>query len=178
MSLGDNGIDLAEQEIYHAAVVPNGKEAALAGIDDPLREYGHYVQSGLSSRIRTYRNRHLVRPVTAISLRDLLMRHPSIDLLDMDVQGMEAKLLESVTADHLNAVRLIHVGTHSRKIEDRLRKKFSRIGWKSAFSYPCYSQTNTPFGSISFEDGVETWTHPNEEAMLRHLLLDPVCSSD
>jgi FkbM family methyltransferase len=170
MVFQDNGIDPREHHLCEAAVVPSGHVVRLAGIDDPLHEYGHYVSAGLKSRLRVRRGRHAVREVKAVSLRELLIAHPKIDLIDMDIQGMEDKVIRSVPAEDLDGVRIMHIGTHSRGIEVRLRRMFRRAGWHNAFSFPCYSETRTPFGQVRFEDGVETWVHPEAKDVLELLL--------
>jgi hypothetical protein len=170
MVFQDNGIDPREHHLYEAAVVPGGQVARLAGIDDPLHEYGHYVSSGLKNWLRTRRGRHAVRKVKGVSLGELLIAHAKIDLVDMDIQGMEDKVIRSVTPEDLDRVRILHIGTHSRAVEARLRRTLDRLGWSNAFSFPCYSESQTPFGAVRFEDGVETWVHPQARSELDLLL--------
>jgi FkbM family methyltransferase len=170
MVFQDNGIETRDHHLYEAAVVPGGQVARLAGIDDPLREYGHYVSSGLKNWLRTLRGRHAVREVKGVSLREILLAHPHIDLVDMDIQGMEDKVIRSVSPQDLDRVRILHIGTHSRAVESRLRRTLRRLGWRNAFSFPCYSESQTPFGEVRFEDGVETWVHPQATSELDLLL--------
>jgi len=170
MVFQDNGIETRDHHLYEAAVVPGGQVARLAGIDDPLREYGHYVSSGLKNWLRTLRGGHGVREVKGVSLRELLLAHPKIDLVDMDIQGMEDKVIRSVPPRDLDRVRILHIGTHSRAVESRLRRTLRRLGWRNAFSFPCYSESHTPFGEVRFEDGVETWVHPQATSELDLLL--------
>jgi FkbM family methyltransferase len=170
MVFQDNGIDPRERHLYEAAVVPSGQVARLAGIDDPLREYGHYVSSGVKNWLRARRGRHAVRDVKGVSLRELLVAHPKIDLVDMDIQGLEEKVMRSVTPQDLDRVRMLHIGTHSRAVEASLKRTLHRLGWNNAFSFPCYSVSQTPFGEVRFEDGVETWVHPQAGSGLDLLL--------
>lgn len=170
MAFRDNGIDPGDHDLYEAAVVPWERTVRLAGLNDPSREYGHYVRGDWKDWLRTLRSRHVLRPVKGITLRQLLNAHAKIDLIDMDIQGMEDKVLRSVAAKDLDQVRIIHIGTHSRAIEARLRRTFGGMGWQNAFSFPCYSSTETPFGAVRFEDGVETWVHPQARLELELLM--------
>jgi hypothetical protein len=67
-------------------------------------------------------------------------------------------------------VRILYIGTHSRAVEARLRRKLHRLGWSNVFSFPCYSASQTPFGEVRFEDGLETWVHPQARSELDLLL--------
>ena len=99
-----------------------------------------------------------------------MIAHPKIDLVDMDIQGMEDKVIRSVSAQDLDRVRILHIGTHSRAVEARLRRTPRRLGWRNAFSFPSYSESQTPFGEVRFEDGMETWVHPQARSELDLLL--------
>ena len=170
MVFQDNGIDPRDHHLHEAALVPSGQVVRLAGIDDPLREYGHYVSAGLKNWLRTRRGGHAVREVKGVSLRVLLLAHPKIDLIDVDIQGMEDNVIRSVPPEDLDRVRILHIGTHSRAVEACLQRTLRRLGWRNAFSFPCYSESHTPFGEVRFEDGVETWAHPQATSELDLLL--------
>jgi hypothetical protein len=62
-----NGIDPRDHHLHEAALVPSGQVVRLAGIDDPLREYGHYVSAGLKNWLRTRRGGRAVREVKGVS---------------------------------------------------------------------------------------------------------------
>jgi hypothetical protein len=123
--------------------------ARLAGIDDPLREYQHYVSAGLKNRLRTRRGGYAVREVKGVRLRELLLAHPQTDLVDTDIQGVEDKVSRSVPPQDLDRERILHIGTHLRAVEARLKRTVRRLG---------------------FEDGVETWVHPQATSELELLL--------
>jgi hypothetical protein len=98
-----------------------------------------------------------VERVRAVSLRTLLQPLDLVDLIDADIQGAEADALEPA-ADLLDAkVRRVFVGTHSRDNEERVRAVFNTLGWESVCDYPCASESDTPWGRILFEDGVQVW---------------------
>ena len=93
-------------------------------------------------------------------LTDILPKTERIDLMDIDIQGEELKVISS-SIDELDrrAVRL-HIGTHSHDIETGLRQLLSGHGWKCKADYPCAQTNPTPWGQIDFVDGVQTWINP------------------
>lgn len=167
MSFRDNELDPAEHYVRQAAVMPENGSVGLAGAN--THEYGQYVTLGIRALLPYWRNKHAVRKVEAISFRELLEKYPQVDLIDMDIQGMEAKVLASVSRELLHRVRIIHIGTHSRKIERELTEIFTRLGWLSAFSFPGHSESKTPFGVVRFEDGVQTWVNPSARTAVRQI---------
>jgi FkbM family methyltransferase len=84
----------------------------------------------------------------------------SVDLLDMDIQGAEADVIEA-GLDALNTcVKRVHIGTHSAEIEQRVRAAFQRVGWSSGWDFPVQSEKQTPYGVVKFDDGVQSWINP------------------
>jgi FkbM family methyltransferase len=124
----------------------------------------HYGQT-IASRPTWYRwLRHLVsgkkRRVTAISLDTLLAELPVVDLIDLDVQGAELIVLQGAVERLQKQVRRVHIGTHNRYVEVALRAIFEEMGWEKAFDYPCLATAETDFGTITFQDGVQSWRNP------------------
>ena len=99
--------------------------------------------------------------VPCTTVEDLIAPYPRIDLMDLDIQGLEFKVLEAAI-DVLDAkVRRIHVGTHSARVEHDLRTLFTARGWQKRADYPCATTgVPTPYGDISFGDGVQSWVNP------------------
>src|SRR5262249_46457154 len=98
--------------------------------------------------------------VKAISLNSILEKLERIDLIDADIQGSEAAVFEASTA-LLNArVRKVHIETHSPEQEARLRILFSALSWEPVFDYPAMTTSQTPWGPIHFQGGVQVWTNP------------------
>jgi FkbM family methyltransferase len=160
MNFRDNGLDPGANHLQRAAIAPRGGRVWFAGKDDPKHEYGHYVPLGIGDLIKTVRGRFRSRKVEAVALGTLLDRYPTVDLIDLDIQGMEYEALASVSTKQLQTVRLIHIETHTRKIEGQLKELFDGRGWRNVFCFPCYSQTATPYGSVTFQGGVQTWINP------------------
>jgi FkbM family methyltransferase len=172
MVLRDNDIDPEVHDLRYGAVSDRDREAVLlTGPDPPEKVWGH----------RTIRADELpnwvdlpgykLRTVPGFSLASVLAGCDRVDLVDIDIQGVEHEILEPAF-DTLNAkVSVVHVGTHSTHAEESLRRAFQRHGWHNAFSFPCHNTTDTPFGLVSFTDGVETWVHPTRTDLLDALTL-------
>jgi FkbM family methyltransferase len=164
----DNGVDPAEHELLHAAVsCTSGTISFLVG--QPSSSYGQSISGRASTPGRgtnrapadTQAMANLVSmEVPATPLADILTRHERVDLLDCDIQGHEAEVFACSMDSLTQRVKRVHVGTHSAEIEERLRKLFGEAGWICLGDYAGGGVRATPFGLISFEDGVQTWVNP------------------
>lgn len=146
-------------------------EAAVAGapgrvvfqVGDAVAEYGQAIVGRVSWRTRLQRRRG-TRVVRSITLAQALepAANGIVDIVDLDVQGAEADVLEAAV-DDLERVRCVHVGTHSPEQEQRLRVLFRGLRWRCRTDYP--SRTRIPLTwwgarDVAFEDGVQTWLNP------------------
>jgi FkbM family methyltransferase len=168
--LQDNGVDTQQATLVKAAVAREDGEVWFH-VGAPADWYGQGItsepertESTLGARVaRSVRRRvrgladRGVERVRAVSLRTLLGPLDRIDLIDADIQGAEADVIEPA-ADLLDAkVRLIYVATHNADNEDRVRRVFNRLGWESVWDYPSGAESDTPWGRILFEDGAQVW---------------------
>ncbi len=80
-----------------------------------------------------------------------------VDLIDADLQGGQADVLESSAASLDSKVRRVFVGTHNPGVEVRLRGLFQELGWISVYDFPGGSASDTRWDWIMFEDGAQTW---------------------
>jgi FkbM family methyltransferase len=183
----DNGIDPDDHDLRWAAVAPTGGVVPFA-IGEAERWYGQSIADSVlppldARAVRRLQARGVLgRPlpypasrdtvwVPAFTLWDLIGDEPRIDLLDLDVQGIEDRVLESAAPLIDERVRRVHIGTHSRDIEAALRRVFTRLGWISRVDYECNATAETPYGAISFVDGVQSWLNPklSTDAALAHV---------
>lgn len=172
----DNDIDPADHDLRWAAVAPTGGVVPFA-IGDAKQWYGQSIADtepplldaramrrlrarGVLGRPRPYPASRDTVWVPAFTLWDLIGDEAWIDLLDLDVQGIEDRVLESAAPLIDERVKRVHVGTHSRDIESTLRRVFTDLGWISRVDYACNSTADTPYGSIAFVDGVQSWLNP------------------
>lgn len=155
--LARNGIDPTRVEVVNAAVATRpGHVRFLTGSP------GVYYQSvaGIRTTLSWIgRRRGWSHRVPAVTLRGLIDDRDSVDLIDLDIQGAEADVLEA-SVDALRVVKRVHIGTHTREVEGRLRRLFTELGWRCVCDYPGESVTMTPLGQVTFQDGVQTWTAP------------------
>ncbi len=98
--------------------------------------------------------------VPAISLNTLLRPLVSVDLKYPDIQGAELQVLEAAAVELDKKVKRVHIGTHDRTIEEGLTSLFCRLGWQCFRSFQCASSVETEWGTIFFQDGVQSWLNP------------------
>ena len=90
-------------------------------------------------------------------LTDILPAKDRIDLIDLDVQGEELKIISEAIKSLDQRVTRLHIGTHARDIEKGLRRLLTRHGWECKADYPCAQTNQTPWGPVAFVDGVQSW---------------------
>ncbi len=169
LHLQDNRIDERHCDLHEAAI-----DAEDGTIEFLVGNSGHwYGQSIWPPETRTHiplklkfaKSRLLgrIKLVRAVSLNSLLGPLQRADLLDLDVQGSELRVLTAARHQLNTKVRRVHIGTHSTTAEDGLRSLFVGLGWESKFDYPCGHESTTPYGKISFQDGVQSWVNSSLE---------------
>jgi hypothetical protein len=98
--------------------------------------------------------------VPGVTLAGLLKGHDRVDLIDLDLEGQELPSIRSAIKKLNAKVKRLHIGTHGREIEAGIREVLSRNGWCPIADYPVFSTSETPWGPISFQDGVQSWVNP------------------
>ena len=94
------------------------------------------------------------------SLQTLMKDEGVIDLVHMDIQNAEGDVIPSAAAAMTKQVRRVHIATHSARVEDVISEAMTREGWVCSALWPAHRQNDTPYGQISFEDGVSSWVNP------------------
>lgn len=158
--LNDNQIAPVEQQLIHAPITGQRRDVPFT-IGHANDWYGQAVLPSADTGFGHWPNAHVeMRP--SIILQDVIGDTPVVDLLDLDIQGMEAEVVSSSIELIERRVKRIHIGTHSRQIEDTLRKVMTAAGWEPRFDYPCGTSNHpTPAGPVDFGDGVQSWINPN-----------------
>ena len=149
--LQDNGIHLEEAAIYDCAVSDeNGSVDFYVGMPDDFgpdiprswngqsisKSYEKAAVSAMNPAqiycgqpVVTYASGWKAITVRKMDIRDILSQFDDIDLLDLDVQGEELKIL-TASADLLDRqVKRLHIGTHGLELEEGLRKLLGQRGW-------------------------------------------------
>jgi FkbM family methyltransferase len=166
-------------EILHAAIGPAESKAMFivekidkSFPDTPSAWYGQALnwtdQHHVSPTDRQYEGCRIFDngvgwgtiEVPVRTLADLLVPLTSVDLIDMDIQGAEADVIEASRESLAKKVKRIHVGTHGHDIEDRIRAAMTKLGWIKEWDFPCSSESMTPYGMVRFGDGIQAWLNP------------------
>lgn len=172
--LGDIACGIFEAAISYSGaqvpfvLAPDGVDARLSWgqstpCDDQGRaEFSCWHDSEPTDRtyfglpIRRAYNTDLIQ-VPAITFESLTADLDFIDFVDMDIQGSEAELIKHAISTFDTKVRLVHIGTHAASVEDEIRRIFREHGWEARWDFSTQGERETPFGHISFGDGVQTW---------------------
>jgi FkbM family methyltransferase len=167
----DNAVDRRSLTLIKAAVAATPGRVRFH-VGDASAWYGQAIDAGeptpkgrpsLSERLRAVLDRatphheRSIVDVRAVTLGSILKNLERVDLIDLDVQGVEADVLESAESLLGERVKRVHIGTHTAENERRLRLLFERLGWENLNDYACGAEAETPWGPISFQDGVQTW---------------------
>lgn len=163
--VADNQITPAECRLLHAPVTGKRQRVAF-----PIGHAGEwYGQAVLQSHDAGFGDWPAARVAMrdSLVLDDIINGMAVIDLLDLDIQGMEAEVVPSSIELINQRVKRLHIGTHGREIDDMLRKLMIAAGWRARFDYPCASPDHpTPAGPVDFQDGVQSWINPRFEYSL------------
>jgi FkbM family methyltransferase len=172
--LSDNSVNAASLTLIEAAVAAEPGRVRFH-VGEPSAWYGQAIdlspsnpepRPSLLKRLRPFlgrpaqRDERAIVDVRAVTLPSILQDLRRVDLIDIDVQGVEADVLESAEDGLSKKVKRVHVGTHDADNERRLRTLFGRLGWDNLNDYACGSEADTPWGRITFQDGVQTWVNP------------------
>jgi FkbM family methyltransferase len=150
----DNDVDAT---LIRAAVAPERGSVEFA-VGDAASWYGQAIADGTWSP-------SAVERVEAVTLAELLEPLEHVDLIHCDIQGTEAAVFEAAARVVDAKVCRVHVGTHGADVEQRLRRAFGSLAWKNVNDYACGSSAETPWGTMTFQDGVQTWLNPRFAAV-------------
>jgi FkbM family methyltransferase len=170
LHVADNDLDSKSLCLVKAAIAPVDGE----GVFEVGNAHDYYGQSLLSVAtvpaihrlVRYARSMARGRPspedgrVRAVSLATLLKGYEYVDLVDADIQGAEGDVFDAARKVLAAKVRRVHIETHNAPVEEQLREVFADLGWRKIWDFPAASDTETPFGTIHFEGGVQTWVNP------------------
>lgn len=171
----DNGLDPNQHQVIQAAAASTaGKMWFCAGkpsewygqsvADPPSRARAILRALKLEPLARNYTQGLKFKKVRTITLSEILAGVKKADLIDIDIQGAELSVVESSKKMLSAKAKRVHIGTHSREIEDELRTLFSSLGWKNIHDYSCHRTNDTPFGAIPFCGGIQTWLNPRVDS--------------
>jgi hypothetical protein len=79
-----------------------------------------------------------------------------IDLIDMDIQGEENVILPYLIP-FLDNIKMLHIGTHGREIEDNIKKTLGKENFFLEKDFNCGETYNIEGSLVKFVDGSQTW---------------------
>ncbi len=155
----DNHIPLTACRLLHAPVTGKRQDVAFP-VGHAEDWYGQAVLPSPDACFGRWPHAQ-VEIRQSILLEDIISDISVVDLVALDIQGMEAEVVASSIDLIGRRVKRIHVGTHNREIEDTLRKLMATAGWQPRFDYPCGARNYpTSAGPVNFQDGVQSWINP------------------
>lgn len=152
--LAGNGILESEHDLRFAAVAAQTGEAWFE-TGEALSWWGQSVIDDPDAYVGQSKN---LRRVPAYSLTSILEPLDHVDLLHMDVQGVELEVLTAAFAEVERCVSRIIIGTHGHDIEDGLRALFR--GWTPVYDFKFEATNATEYGDCLFGDGLQVWRNP------------------
>lgn len=173
----DNGLNPSEHLLIQAGVSDEAKtlfleskaaqswgygEGLLHNAFEGFTEFEKTAQTVPNPELVSEDGRLLARGVPCIKLSSVLSKFDRVDLLDCDLQEEELRVLQE-SMDFVDArVKRVHIGTHTVAIEEGLRELFKDRAWRCVNDFSMCSSTPvpTPYGQVSFCDGIQTWVNP------------------
>ena len=95
--------------------------------------------------------------IRSYALATLVAEFSAVDLVEMEIQGAELSVVTACPVELSAKFKRVHIGTHSRELERGLRAFSSDLGWSCIWDFCNEGVRKTPYGSLSFADGVQMW---------------------
>jgi FkbM family methyltransferase len=182
----DNDVDPDQHHLINAAVSdrPGSVQFYVGGPPNgpveykPGTWYGQaltkdYDASAKSKSDGTYHGFQALRHASGwrsiwaptVDLRSVVHQSKSqhVDLIDIDIEGEELAAVSGAIRELDGKVKRLHIGTHTSEVEAGLRRLLSEHGWICEADYPLLTTSETPWGPIRFQDGVQSWVNPRLE---------------
>jgi FkbM family methyltransferase len=181
LHFNDNGVDTRRHSLIHRAVSEDAGKVLFyiggprGGPFDLSPDYWYgqrltkdydvasefkYDGKYNGFRVRCHESGWRSINIPGVSLGSLLKDLERVDLIDMDIEGQELPSIRSNIAELDAKVKRLHIGTHGKEIESELRQLLSAHGWQCLADYSLFSTSATSWGTIYFENGVQSWVNP------------------
>ena len=98
--------------------------------------------------------------ISALRLDTILAPLPLVDLLDVDIQFAEERVIPDAIDVIGQKVKRVHIGTHAPPIHQMIEDLLRERGWQIVFSYPPYTSFDLPEGSFATKDGILSALNP------------------
>ncbi len=150
--LKNNGLDPEAHHLSQAAVSDHVGTSSYRSEGDESGDFGLSLGARSSSRRSVQ--------VKCTKLGPMLDKYPRVDLLHMDIQGEELRVMEDARSEIREKVSRLFIGTHSSSLHRRIRKLLLAEGWSIRFDFPGKTGHRTEFGEILFVDGALAAENP------------------
>jgi hypothetical protein len=101
-----------------------------------------------------------IKPVSTITLKDVLSPFDRVDFLEADIQESEIIVFPPFRALLKRKVHRIHIGTHGKNVHQALLQMFVEDGWEIIFAFEPDSVHETALGSFATNDGILSVRNP------------------
>ena len=175
-----NGLDPDDHDLHNAVVTEEDGYAYFMDSDDAAAGYADEVvgsaqdfaqvsrRKGIKeemlefgSRASTKQEGVMCIKVKSVSLPTLLEKWDVVDLIHMDIQNYEHRIIQHSIEEVSKKVKTLCIGTHSLEAESALRETLSKHGWLCRYDFPRRSTWATEWGVIPFGDGCQVWLNPH-----------------
>lgn len=155
----NNDISPKEHILIEALVSNSDGTALFPKIFDPSVNYG---ASLVLDQYSSQKSREGFIETKTISLKTILSKiSGAIDLIHMDIQGEEEKIITSDINLLSQRVRHILIATHrSNTLHENVRHIMKENGWIPRYNFDRDSKWDTEWGNIHFYDGFQYWINP------------------
>jgi FkbM family methyltransferase len=158
----DNGVDPDSHRLLLGAVDDKDGEDAFLCSAEPAAWYGQHLAYAEHHRTSVGDGYQRVT-VPTYSVHTLLLDVDGVDLVDFDIQYAEGRAIRAGIDVMTRKVKRVCVETHSRELHEIVYQAFDAHGWECSDNYGyvhgCPSVEATPFGPISFPNGVQCWVN-------------------
>ena len=158
----NNGIDPAAHTLILAATSDREGHGVYLPESDLEWDFGQRLlarQAGAAGDSAVAGDGGTVR-VPCITLPSLLEDEARIDLLHVDIQGEELRVLRHAQETLDRKVRRLITATHSRGIHRELRAMLVHSGWEPAFDFGFRKRERSSYGDVQFLDGLLAFVNP------------------
>lgn len=165
-----NGIDPERQKILHGAVSDKDGFARFPRIDETSEDWGAGIAAvatdwnALSEEplksLRAGENYEEYESVPSYGLNSLLEPFAAVDLIHIDLQGLEYDVLRAAVDQVSQKVKWLCIGTHSSPLELKLTALLLPAGWHNEKLVQC-TEDEHPDGTMDLRlDGCQVWRNP------------------
>ena len=160
--LAVNGVSAANAELnlVHGAIATEAGTLYFPKVDSLNDNGGQAVET---ARDRDYIGREIEHEAVTAYTLDQVLPEGVTDLLHIDIQGTEGRLL-AANIDLIDGrVRTMFIGTHSRRIEGELLDLLHGHGWVLLRERPCqfgYRAEIADTVGWTTRDGGQVWANP------------------